>query len=118
MIELIPLFLCLSELFFHFRKEHLLKVSLKYALKIIVLICFCLSLNSLNGQTFVKETATGSASGVDWDNALGVSNFDGVETVADNGILNYSIADSETTPDGIFDAYEIDADGDSCFHMN
>ncbi len=40
---------------------------------------------------------------------------DGVETAADNGILNYTIADSESTPDGIYDAYEIDADGDSCF---
>jgi len=29
--------------------------------------------------------------------------------------LNYTIADSETTPDGIYDAYELDADGDSCF---
>ena len=41
--------------------------------------------------------------------------FDGVETVADNGILGYTISDSETTPDGIYDAYEIDADGDTCF---
>ncbi len=41
--------------------------------------------------------------------------FDGVETVADNGILNYAISDSETIPDGTYDAYEIDADGDNCF---
>jgi len=41
--------------------------------------------------------------------------FDGLETVADNDILNYSISDSETTPDNIYDAYEIDADGDGCF---
>ncbi len=48
--------------------------------------------------------------------AFGINGlFDGVETVADNGILDYSIADSETSPDGIYDAYEIDADGDNCF---
>ncbi len=41
--------------------------------------------------------------------------FNGVETIADNGILNYIIADSETIPDGIYDAYELDADGDTCF---
>ncbi len=41
--------------------------------------------------------------------------FDGVEVIADNGSLSYTIADSETTPDGIYDAYEIDADGDTCF---
>ncbi len=48
--------------------------------------------------------------------AFGINGlFDGVEMVVDNGILNYSISDSETTPDGIYDAYEIDADGDGCF---
>lgn len=41
--------------------------------------------------------------------------FDGVETVADNGILNYTISDSEATPDNIYDAYELDADEDTCF---
>jgi len=41
--------------------------------------------------------------------------FDALETAADNGTLNYSIADSESTPDGTYDAYELDADGDSCF---
>ncbi|MEM6963112.1 MAG: discoidin domain-containing protein [Bacteroidota bacterium] len=40
--------------------------------------------------------------------------FDALETTADNGTLNYSIADSETTPDGTYDAYELDADGDGC----
>ncbi len=40
--------------------------------------------------------------------------FDALETSADNGILNYTIADSESSPDGIYDAYEIDADGDGC----
>jgi len=52
-----------------------LKVNQVYLLKIIVLISFCLALNGLNGQTFVKETATGSASGVDWDNALGANSL-------------------------------------------
>ncbi len=41
--------------------------------------------------------------------------FNGVETVSDNGILSYTIADSEATPDGNYDAYELDADGDTCF---
>ena len=41
--------------------------------------------------------------------------FDGLEASADNGVLNYAIADSESTPDGIYDAYELDADGDTCF---
>ncbi|GEM_PF-2611076 len=41
--------------------------------------------------------------------------FDGIETAVDNGIINYSITDSENTPDGIYDAYDLDADGDSCF---
>ncbi len=41
--------------------------------------------------------------------------LDGVETVADNGILNYTIPDSETTPNGTYDAYQTDADGDGCF---
>ncbi|MEM6963694.1 MAG: hypothetical protein AAF573_02940, partial [Bacteroidota bacterium] len=40
--------------------------------------------------------------------------FDALETSADNGILNYPIADSELTPDGTYDAYELDADGDGC----
>jgi len=41
--------------------------------------------------------------------------FDALETVADNGIINYNISNSESTPDGIYDAYELDADGDGCF---
>ncbi|MFK8058360.1 MAG: SdrD B-like domain-containing protein, partial [Saprospiraceae bacterium] len=40
--------------------------------------------------------------------------FDAVETSADNGIINYGIADSEPSPDGIFDSYELDSDGDGC----
>ena len=41
--------------------------------------------------------------------------FDLLETTADNGVLNYSIADSENSPDGDYDAYELDADGDGCY---
>ena len=48
--------------------------------------------------------------------AFGVNGlFDGVETVADNGVIDYTISDSETVSDGIYDAYELDADGDGCF---
>ena len=32
--------------------------------------------------------------------------------------MDYTISDSETTPDGIYDAYEIDADGDGCNDTN
>jgi len=41
--------------------------------------------------------------------------FDALETSADSDTINYTIADSESTPDGNYDAYEIDADGDTCF---
>ena len=41
--------------------------------------------------------------------------FDLLETAVDNGILNYSVADSENSPDGTYDAYELDSDGDACF---
>ena len=41
--------------------------------------------------------------------------FDGVETVADNGTINYTISDSEAIPDGVYDPYELDSDGDTCF---
>ena len=41
--------------------------------------------------------------------------FDALETVVDNGILNYAVADSEASPDSTYDAYELDADGDGCF---
>ncbi len=56
----------------------------------------------------------GRIDGLDYefdDNGL----FDDLETSPESGILNYTIGDSESTPDGIFDAYEIDADGDTCF---
>jgi len=41
--------------------------------------------------------------------------FDAIESSPDSGDLNYTIANSESTPDEIYDAYELDADGDSCF---
>ena len=40
--------------------------------------------------------------------------FDGVETSVDNGVRNYSMRDSESSNDGIYDAYELDSDGDGC----
>jgi len=39
---------------------------------------------------------------------------DAVETVAESSLLNYSFSDSETSPDGLYDFWEIDADGDTC----
>ncbi len=41
--------------------------------------------------------------------------YDDLETSVDNDILNYFVADSEVSNDGIFDAYELDSDGDGCF---
>jgi uncharacterized repeat protein (TIGR01451 family) len=41
--------------------------------------------------------------------------FDALETSPDSDVSNYSIADSESSPDGIYDAYDLDADGDTCF---
>ena len=41
--------------------------------------------------------------------------FDNVETIADNGILNYVIADSDS--DGNIDAQELDSDNDGCFDV-
>ena len=40
--------------------------------------------------------------------------FDGVETSADSDVIAYTIADSESTPDGVYDVYELDSDGDGC----
>ena len=54
---------------------------------------------------------------IDGANSLFGTNglFDDLETVADNGILNYNISDSEATPDGTYDPYELDSDDDGCF---
>ncbi len=41
--------------------------------------------------------------------------FDSLETSAESGNLNYAIANSELVPDNLFDAYELDSDGDGCY---
>ncbi len=41
--------------------------------------------------------------------------FDLIETTPDIGQYNYSIADSESSPDGIYDPYELDSDSDGCY---
>jgi gliding motility-associated-like protein len=38
--------------------------------------------------------------------------FDGIETVVDNGAINYALKDSDN--DGILDSIELDSDNDSC----
>lgn len=49
------------------------------------------------------------------DTGSGVNGyFDGIETSADSGVRNYSISDSEPSSDGIYDAYDLDSDGDGC----
>lgn len=66
------------------------------------------------GHTATDANADGIIDGA--SGAFGVNGlFDGVETVADNGIINYTLSDSESTSDGIYDSYETDADGDGCF---
>jgi len=40
--------------------------------------------------------------------------YDPLESATDVGIINYSISDSELIEDGIYDPYELDADGDGC----
>jgi len=81
-----------------------------------------LDLDSDNDGIFDLDEAGHTATDVDENgvidgaaSAFGTSGlFDDLETVANNGILDYTIADSEASPDGIYDAYEIDADGDGC----
>jgi len=41
--------------------------------------------------------------------------FDALETYADSDTLNYTVANSEAVVDSLYDAYELDADGDGCF---
>jgi len=66
------------------------------------------------GHSAVDANTDGIIDGI--PSAFGINGlFDGLETVADNGTLSYSIADSESTPDGTYDAYERDADADTCF---
>jgi len=40
---------------------------------------------------------------------------DRVETSAESNTINYTLADSELSPDGLYDPYELDSDGDTCF---
>ena len=50
------------------------------------------------------------------DTGSGINGLlDALETTADNGSINYTISDSESTGDGIYDPYELDSDGDGCF---
>ena len=44
--------------------------------------------------------------------------YDGVETTPETGELNYTISDSESTPDNMNDPYELDSDGDGCFDVD
>jgi len=47
--------------------------------------------------------------------AFGINGlYNGVETSADSDVINYDISDSELSPDGTYDAYELDSDGDGC----
>ena len=47
--------------------------------------------------------------------SVGVNGLgDSLETIIDFDSINYSVSDSEMSPDSIYDAYEIDADGDGC----
>lgn len=54
---------------------------------------------------------------IDGSNATFGSNglHNSVETSSDSDVINYTVADSENSPDGIIDAYELDSDGDGCF---
>ena len=82
-----------------------------------------LDLDSDNDGIFDLDEAGHTASDANNDGVIDGANslfgtnglFDALETSADNGVLNYNIADSETSPDGIYDAYELDSDDDSCF---
>ena len=40
-----------------------------------------------------------------------------IETSPDSDNLNYPVADSDLTPNGTFDAYQLDSDGDGCFDV-
>ncbi len=60
-----------------------------------------------HGQTHSNGTIVAS---------VGVNGLvDNVETSADSDVINYGISDSETTPDGTYDPYELDSDDDGCF---
>ena len=40
--------------------------------------------------------------------------YDPIETSPESSVINYAVRDSEEVPDGMFDAYELDSDGDGC----
>ena len=82
-----------------------------------------LDLDSDNDGIFDLDEAGHTAADANIDGIIDGANslfginglFDALETTTDNGTLNYAIADSEISPDGTYDAYELDADGDTCF---
>jgi len=41
--------------------------------------------------------------------------YDVLESLSESGIANYVLSDSEISPDGVYDPYQIDSDGDGCF---
>jgi len=57
-----------------------------------------------------ESQTDGQVTGTVGDNGL----LDALEFTADDGVLDYVIADSESAPDGIYDFIEINADGDGC----
>lgn len=82
-----------------------------------------LDLDSDNDGIFDVDEAGHTAADADNDGIIDGADvssgsnglYDALETAPDSDVLNYTVADSETTPDGIFDAYELDSDGDGCF---
>ena len=47
---------------------------------------------------------------------IGVNGLDDrIETTPDSDLIGYNVSDSEVTPDGIYDPYELDSDDDGCF---
>ena len=49
---------------------------------------------------------------------IGINGLDDrLEVIADDGNLNYSLSDSEVAPDGLYDPYELDSDGDGCYDV-
>ncbi|MEL6866818.1 MAG: hypothetical protein AAFP19_20510, partial [Bacteroidota bacterium] len=81
-----------------------------------------LDLDSDNDGVYDLNEAGHSADDLDQDGIidLGTSSFgtngfyDDLETYADSDTADFSVANSETSPDLTYDAYELDADGDGC----
>jgi hypothetical protein len=75
-----------------------------------------LDLDSDNDGIYDADEAGHNAAHVNGEvtGAVGANGFvDALET-AEDGVITYTIADSEATPDGTPDFLEIDADGDGC----